>query len=82
MWSFLLSAGLFIALVLTLGVWQFRTRKTSNVVAMQVDQEITRAAEIAQRRHVQRFGTEDKELREALSTEITPLRKAKTRLSS
>jgi len=77
MWSFLISAGLFLALVLGLGLWQYRTRKTTKHAAQQVDQEIFRAAEIAQRRHVQRFGKENTGLHDTLSGKMEALHKGK-----
>lgn len=56
MWSFMASVIIFVALVLILGLWQRRTRKTVQSAHNTVDEQITAAAQVAQRRHVQRFG--------------------------
>lgn len=77
MWSFLGSAGAFLLLVLVLGFWQHRSRKRLNDTAQKVDQEIQRAAEIVQRRHVQRYGREDTGLNQALAAPIVKLPKTK-----
>ena len=56
MWSFIASVFIFTLLVAVFGLWQRRTRKTVAVAHDTVDQQITAAAEVAQRRHVERFG--------------------------
>lgn len=56
MWSFVASVLIFTVLVVGLGLWQRRTRRTVKHVTAEVDQQIHAAAEVAQRRHVQRFG--------------------------
>ncbi len=56
MWSFIASVLVFVTLVVALGLWQRRTRRNVKHVAAEVDQQIHAAAEVAQRRHVQRFG--------------------------
>lgn len=56
MWSFMASVFIFIGLVFVLGLWQRRTRQHVQNAAKTVDQQISAAAEVAQRRHVQRFG--------------------------
>lgn len=54
--SFFISIGIFLVLVSSAGVWQYRQRKDVKIQTAQLDQEIARSAEVAQRRHVQRFG--------------------------
>lgn len=56
MWSFAASVGIFAVLVLVLAMWQRRSRQDARNATQTVDQQISAAAEIAQRRHVQRFG--------------------------
>lgn len=56
MWSFLASVFIFVGLVVVLGFWQRRMRQTRQHATATVDQQIHAAVEIAQRRHVKRFG--------------------------
>jgi hypothetical protein len=77
MWSFIVSVIIFAALIGGLGFWQHRSRKTIKSEATRVDQEINKAAEIAQRRHVQRFGKEDTGLQQTLSGPIGKAAKSK-----
>lgn len=67
MWSFIASVIVFLALVGGLGLWQRFTRRTVKNQTTVVDQEIQNAAEIAQRRHKQRFGRESTGLMQALA---------------
>lgn len=66
MWSFIGSAAAFVLLVVALGLWQYRIRKNHKNMIQAVDQEIHRAAEVAQRRHKQRYGKEDTGLHQTL----------------
>lgn len=56
MWSFIASVIVFVVLVVALRLWQYRQRRAIKVETAIVDQRIHDAAEVAQRRHVQRFG--------------------------
>jgi cytochrome oxidase assembly protein ShyY1 len=67
MWSFVTSVLIFIVLVVGLGLWQRRTRRTVRHAAAEVDQQIHAAAEVAQRRHVQRFGRASTDLKHTLN---------------
>jgi Flp pilus assembly protein TadB len=66
MWSFLASVIVFVVLVSGLALWQRRTRKTIKIETAIVDQEMSNAAEIVQRRHRERFGRASTGLKEAL----------------
>jgi len=67
MWSFIASITIFVVLVVCLGLWQRRTRRNVKHVAREVDQQIHAAAEVAQRRHVQRFGRASTDLTHTLN---------------
>jgi len=77
MWSFLVSVIVFVTLIGGLGLWQYRLRKTTKNEAARVDQEIHKVAEIAQRRHVRRYGKEDTGLHQTLSSPIGKIPKSK-----
>lgn len=65
--SFLISVIAFVALALSLGVWRHVTKKTTKNQAAQVDRQIVQAAEVAQRRHKQRFGRASTDLNNSLN---------------
>lgn len=67
MWSFVTSVVIFIVLVVGLGLWQRRTRRVRRDVSAEVDQQIAAAAEVAQRRHMQRFGRASTDLKHTLN---------------
>ncbi len=67
MWSFIASVIIFVLLVVSLGFWQRRMRRRVKTATAQVDQQIHAAAEVAQRRHVQRFGRENTDLTHTLN---------------
>jgi len=67
MWSSITSVAIFIVLVVVLGLWQRRTRRTIKAASVTVDQQIHAAAEVAQRRHVQRFGRASTDLTQTLN---------------
>lgn len=67
MWTFIASITIFTVLVACLGLWQRRTWRTVKHVAHEVDQQIHVAAEVAQRRHVQRFGRMSTDLTHTLN---------------
>ena len=54
--SFLLSMAVFILLVGGLGLWQNFWSRALRAQVNKVDRALSRAAQIAQRRHTQRFG--------------------------
>lgn len=64
--SFLVSVIMFVVLVGGLAFWQRRVRRTVQVDTSKIDREISNAAEIAQRRHKQRFGRASTGLEEAI----------------
>ena len=72
MWSFIASALAFVVLVCVLGFWQrhMRKRGRNGVYEVDVDQEIQRSAEIAQRLHLRRFGKEDTGLHQAFNASL------------
>jgi hypothetical protein len=67
MWSFLASVTVFIVFVVGLGLWRRLTRREIKRVIVNVDQQINDAAEVAQRRHVQRFGRASTDLTQTLN---------------
>lgn len=68
MWSFIASVIVFLALVFGFGFWQRVTRRpTKSAKTAVVDQEIQHVAEVAQRRHKQRFGRESTGIMEILN---------------
>jgi len=67
MWSSIASIAIFVVLVIALGLWQRRTRRTIKRASAAVDQQIHAAAEVAQRRHVQRFGRASTDLAQTLN---------------
>lgn len=67
MWSFIASVLVFTVLVVSLGLWQRRTRRNVKHATAEVDQQIHAAAEVAQRRHVQRFGRASTDLQHTLN---------------
>lgn len=67
MWSSIASVTIFVVLVVALGLWQRRTRRNIKHASVAVDQQIHAAAEVAQRRHVQRFGRASTDLTHTLS---------------
>lgn len=67
MWSFIASVLIFVILVIALGLWQRRTRRNVKATTAEVDQQIHAAAEVAQRRHVQRFGRASTDLAHTLA---------------
>ena len=67
MWSFLASVIVFLTLIAGLGTWQWRTRRVTKAANVQVDQQINEVAEVAQRRHKQRFGRASTDLEPALN---------------
>lgn len=67
MWSSIASIAIFVVLVIALGLWQRRTRRTIKRASAAVDQQINAAAEVAQRRHVQRFGRASTDLTQTLN---------------
>jgi hypothetical protein len=67
MWSFVSSISVFLVLLVVLGCVQYRARKAARGESSRVDEEMQRAGQIAQRRHVLRFGKEDTGLHEALN---------------
>jgi uncharacterized membrane protein len=66
MQSFIVSVIVFVVLVLVLAFWQRRVRRTVEVDTSKIEHEINAAAEIAQRRHKQRFGRASTGLEEAI----------------
>jgi len=68
MWSFVASVLIFTVLVVGLGLWQRRTRRTIRTTTAAVDQQIHEVAEVAQRRHVQRFGRASTDLAHTLNS--------------
>jgi hypothetical protein len=67
MWSFLASVIIFTVLVVGLGLWRRFTRREIMLVAKDVNQQIHEVAEVAQRRHVQRFGRASTDLQHTLN---------------
>jgi len=67
MWSFLTSVIIFAVLVAGLGFWRRLTHRTIKSATANVDQQINDAAEVAQRRHVQRFGRASTDLKHTLN---------------
>lgn len=67
MWSFLASVTVFIVFIVGLGLWRQFTRREIKHVIVNVDQQINVAAEVAQRRHVQRFGRSSTDLTQTLN---------------
>lgn len=67
MWSFIISVIIFVVLVVVLALWQRRTRRSIQHATVEVEQQIHAAAEVAQRRHVQRFGRASTDLTHTLS---------------
>jgi hypothetical protein len=57
----------FVVLVVTLRLWQYRQRRSIKVETAIVDQRIHDAAEVAQRRHVQRFGRASTDLTDTMN---------------
>jgi hypothetical protein len=68
MWSFIASVIIFVVFGLGLALWQRRTRQTTKTVNTEVDQQIHAAAEVAQRRHVQKFGRASTDLTHTLNS--------------
>lgn len=68
MWSFIASVVVFLLLIGGLGFWQRRTRRVIQRESAEVDQQIYNAAEVAQRRHVRRFGRASTDLDQTLKT--------------
>lgn len=62
MWSFLASIILFFSLVGGLGFWQRTTRRSLREQSAAAERQIARAAGVAQRRHVRRYGATHPEL--------------------
>ncbi len=56
MWSFIISVLIFVVLVGSLWLWQRKSRRTTKAATAVVDEQINASAEVAQRRHVERFG--------------------------
>lgn len=67
MWSFLVTVGAFLVLVLLASLSQHRARRASREERRQLEQKIHLLAEVAQRRHRARFGREDSGLHETLN---------------
>jgi len=67
MWSFIASVIIFVVFGLGLAFWQRHTRRTIKTVNTEVDQQIHAAAEVAQRRHVQKFGRASTDLQHTLN---------------
>jgi uncharacterized protein YneF (UPF0154 family) len=67
MWSFIASVIVFLVLISGFGFWQRITRRQTKSNAPIVDQQIQSVAEVAQRRHKQRFGRESTGIMEILN---------------
>jgi hypothetical protein len=67
MWSFLASVIVFVVLVVGLGFWRRFTHREIKRATVSVDQQISAAADVAQRRHVQRFGHASADLAKTLN---------------
>lgn len=63
MWSFFASVALFFALLVFSALWQRRHPRPPDTA---VDEDIHKAAEIAQRRHRKKYGREDTGLHRTL----------------
>jgi len=71
MWSFITSVIVFFALIIMLRLWQKRQRRHIQSEVAVVDQQIHDVAEVAQRRHVQRFGRANTDLANTLNGAVT-----------
>ena len=60
--SFIVSILVFVTMVGGLGIWQHHTRRSIKEENSHVEQQIEAAAEVAQRRHVRRFGRSSTDL--------------------
>ena len=67
MWSFIASVVVFVVLIIALRLWQRRQRQHVQGQVAVVDQQIQDVAEVAQRRHVQRFGRPNTDLTNSLN---------------
>jgi hypothetical protein len=67
MWSFIASVIVFVVLIVALRLWQRRQRQHVHGQVAVVDQQIHDVAEVAQRRHVQRFGRPSTDLTNTLN---------------
>lgn len=65
--SFAVSITVFIIFVAGLVLWQRRTRRASKPSDARIDEQIHLAAEVAQRRHVQRFGRASTDIQTTLN---------------
>jgi hypothetical protein len=72
MWSFILSIAMFITLVGGLGFWQRTTRRALREQVAATEHQIARAAEVAQRRHRQRYGSINPVLAKAVPSQPIP----------
>lgn len=70
MWSFIASVIVFVVLGIGLLLWRHATKKKVTIERAQVDQQINAAAEVAQRRHKQRFGRASTDLNDSLNGAI------------
>jgi hypothetical protein len=67
MWSFIASVVVFVTLIVALRLWQRRQHQRVQGQVAVVDQQIYDVAEVAQRRHVQRFGRASTDLTNTLN---------------
>jgi len=65
--SFVISVIVFVVLVAGLVLWQRWTRRASKPSSARIDEQIHLAAEVAQRRHVQRFGRASTDIQTTLN---------------
>lgn len=72
MWSFVATLVLFLIVTISAAVMHHRQRKKMDVAFEQSERAIREAGEVAQRRHVQRFGREDTGLHNTLSAPTRP----------
>jgi hypothetical protein len=66
MWSFIASVLMFLGMVGGLGAWQRTARRAIREQAAATERQIARAAEVAQRRHLRRYGSTSQDLTTAL----------------
>ena len=62
MWSFVLSVLMFLGFVGGLGIWQRTSRRAQRAALAVTEQQIAQAVQVAQRRHLRRYGSTHPEL--------------------
>lgn len=78
--SFLVSVIVFASLIIIFGLWHRWSRRAPTPGSERISESINEAAEVAQRRHVQRFGRASTDLQQTMnghvSKHLTPAAKS------